>query len=146
VDTKGFELGRDGPSVLVVGIDGSDTSWRAMYYALGLARRQHSEVIAVFAVTVAVAFNGMPTGIYQDPADLAGELKPAVLGLAGECCVPTQFLCVVGDPVITLTAIAAQHRADAIIIGASQALGHRLFGSKALRAVRRCPCPVTVVP
>jgi nucleotide-binding universal stress UspA family protein len=132
--------------VLIVGIDGSDTSWRAMYYALGLARRQHCTVIAVFAVTMAVAFNGMPTGVYQDPAALAGELEPAVLALARECCVTARFLCAVGDPVLALTTVAAEHRADAIIIGASRTLGHRLFGSTALRAVRRCPCPVTVVP
>ena len=47
----GFELGSDGPTTLVVGVDGSDTSWRALYYAFGLARRQHATVVAVFAVT-----------------------------------------------------------------------------------------------
>ncbi|MFE2428859.1 universal stress protein [Streptomyces sp. NPDC059373] len=146
MDTKGFELGGDGPSVLVVGIDGSDTSWRAMYYAFGLARRQHSTVIAVFVVTTAVAFDGMPLDTYQDGIDLAGELGRTIRALAGEYRVTTHFMCLTGDPVLTLSGIAAEHRADAIIVGASQAFGHRLFGSKALRAVRRRQCPVTVVP
>jgi nucleotide-binding universal stress UspA family protein len=145
MDTKGFELGRDGPSVLVVGIDGSDTSWRAMYYAFGLARRQSSTVLAVFAATTPMAFDGTLI-CYQEGEDPAGDLEAAVEALADEYQVTTRFLCVRGDPVLILSHIAAEHCADAIIIGASQALAHRLFGSKATRAVRRCQCPVTVVP
>ena len=151
MSTKGFEIGGDGPSVLVVGIDGSDTSWRAMYYALGLARRQRCSVIAVFAVTTAipVACDGtlidMPeTG--QGLKEMAAELRNAVQGLAEECHVSTRFVCAPGDPVLVLGEIAAEHGADAIIIGASQAFTHRFFGSIAVRAIRRCQCPVTVVP
>lgn len=36
----GFELGTDGPKVILAGLDGSDSSWRATAYAAGLARRQ----------------------------------------------------------------------------------------------------------
>jgi nucleotide-binding universal stress UspA family protein len=146
VETKGFELGCDGPSVLVVGVDGSDTSWRATYYAFGLARRQHSSVIAVFVVTAAVAFDGTPMYSHQDGLDLAAELGDAVMALADEYHVTARFLCVTGEPVLALGAIAAEHRADALIIGAGRAIGRRLFRSKAVRAVRRRPCPVTVVP
>jgi nucleotide-binding universal stress UspA family protein len=148
--TKGFELGRDGPSVLIVGIDGSDTSWRATYYAFGLARRQRSTLIAVFVAPAALAFplayDAMPLTPYEDSAELAGELRRAIKLLADEHGVTTHFVCRTGDPITTLSGIAADHRADAIIIGASQAFGHRLFGSKALGVVRRRQCPVTVVP
>src|ERR1700689_4204398 len=44
----GFELGCDGPTTIVVGVDGSDTATRALYYALGLARRHHCSVIALY--------------------------------------------------------------------------------------------------
>ncbi|MFJ9028288.1 universal stress protein [Streptomyces sp. NPDC102274] len=146
METRGFELGCDGPSVLVVGIDGSDTSWRAMYYAFGLARRQHSTVIAVFVVTTAVAFDGTPMLSYQGGIELGAELGHAVKALADEYHVTAHFMCLTGDPVLTLSEVAAEQRADAVIIGASRSFGHRFFGSKAVRTVRRRPCPVTVVP
>lgn len=43
-----FELGTDGPSRILVGIDGTDTSMRAAAYAAGMARRQGSHLIALY--------------------------------------------------------------------------------------------------
>jgi nucleotide-binding universal stress UspA family protein len=43
-----FELGTDGPSLIMVGVDGSRTSLRAAAYAAGLARRQRSRLLAVY--------------------------------------------------------------------------------------------------
>ena len=43
-----FELGTDGPSVILVGIDESVTASRAGAYAAGLARRQGARVVAVY--------------------------------------------------------------------------------------------------
>ena len=45
----GFELGTDGPIALVVGVDGSETSLRAAAYAAGLARRQRTRLVIVYA-------------------------------------------------------------------------------------------------
>jgi len=46
-----FELATDGPKMIVVGLDGSRTSWRAASYANGLARRQGSRVTVVYVVS-----------------------------------------------------------------------------------------------
>ena len=43
-----FELGTDGPTSILVGADGSDTSARAGWYAAGLARRQNAKVTVVY--------------------------------------------------------------------------------------------------
>lgn len=143
----GFELGSDGSSLLVVGLDGSETSWRALYYAFGLARRQRSTVVAVFAFTPVATFDGSPTCTWDAGQQLAAELRSAVGALSAEHDVTAEFVCAQRDPVVSLTEVAAARRADAIIIGASsKALSHKLFGSKAVRTVRRSRCPVTVVP
>src|SRR5256885_17013678 len=43
-----FELGTDGPLVIMAGIDGSDSSVRAAAYAAGLARRQRAKLALVY--------------------------------------------------------------------------------------------------
>jgi nucleotide-binding universal stress UspA family protein len=145
----GFELGCDGPRTFVVGVDGSDTSWRALYYALGLARRQRTTVVAVFVSTIPIAVGGDGTAadvVAQAHAQLVDELKPAIQALAADYGVRTEFIARAGDPVNLLIQVATERRADTLIVGASQARVHQILGSKAVRAVRRCPCPVTVVP
>ena len=52
-DPSVFEYGVDGPKLIVVGLDGSDSSWRAAAYAAGLARRQHSKLVLVYVQTLA---------------------------------------------------------------------------------------------
>jgi nucleotide-binding universal stress UspA family protein len=39
---------RDGPDVLLVGVDGSDTSLRAGAYAAGMARRQKARLVILY--------------------------------------------------------------------------------------------------
>jgi nucleotide-binding universal stress UspA family protein len=145
----GFELGCDGPTTLVVGVDGYDTATRALYYALGLARRQRSSVIAVYAMTTPAGYDyhaAIDGAQYQASLELAEDLKAKIEALAVEYHVNAQFVAVAGDPVTVLIKIAAAHHADGIVLGASTTIGHKLFGSAAVRAVRRCRCPVTVVP
>jgi nucleotide-binding universal stress UspA family protein len=146
-----FELGDDGPSALVVGVDGSDTGWRAFHYALGQARRQGSRVLAVYAENFAgAAFAG--TGALALPAldaaaeEFREELRTAVASLGAEHGVDAQLVVCTADPVLALTQVAERARADAILVGASTQAAHRLFGSVAVRAVRAGRWPVTVVP
>ena len=146
-----FEMGDDGPSALVVGVDGSDTGWRAFHYAVGQARRQGSRVVAVYAETLpAAAFAG--TGALALPLidtsaeEFHEELRSAVETLGAEHGVDTRLVVCAADPVLALTRVAEQVRADAILVGASTQAAHRLFGSVAVRAVRSGRWPVTVVP
>ena len=49
-----FELGTDGPTSILVGVDDSTTSVRAGWYAAGLARRRRARVVAVHVEPMAV--------------------------------------------------------------------------------------------
>jgi nucleotide-binding universal stress UspA family protein len=140
------ERGGDGPAALVVGVDGSDTSERALFYAFGLARRQGSRIVAVHAVAMMTSYDLRLLPVSSPDPGYENELKQAVRGLALEHGVAACFVSQVGEPIAVIVKVARDEHADAIILGASRALGHRLFGSTAVRAVRRCPCPVTVVP
>jgi nucleotide-binding universal stress UspA family protein len=146
-----FELGDDGPSALVVGVDGSDTGWRAFHYAVGQARRQGGRVVAVYAEMLpGAAFAG--SGALALPMldtsaeEVREELRTAVESIAADHGVPVEFVVSAADPVLALTQVAEQVRADAILVGASTQAAHRLFGSVAVRAVRTGRWPVTVVP
>ena len=146
-----FELGCDGPMTLVVGVDGSDTGWRAFHYALGQARRQGARVVAVFAESFpAASFAGagaLALPIAEDSADeLREELRTDIEKLGREHGVEVRFVVATADPVLALTQVAEEVRADAILVGASTHAAHKLFGSVAVRAVRSGRWPVTVVP
>ncbi len=148
VDRSEFEFGNDGPSVIVAGIDGSETSLRAGAFAAGLARRERSRLVCVFVDTVpgyvAVAAGGltpMPVGdqMSTELEKLVGE-GAAYHGVAAELIVRR------GDPFAELTRVAGDLRADIVVVGASTHAGHRLIGSLAVRLVRAGRWPVTVVP
>ena len=64
-----FELGTDGPSAILIGVDDSVTASRAAWYAAGLARRQGARVVAVYVAPVA----GMALASSTAPAVVAAE-------------------------------------------------------------------------
>lgn len=144
-----FELGTDGPKMIVVGLDGSRTSWRAASYANGLARRQSSRVTVVYVVTPGAMASMTPdaAGAMAEVREQAGEdLREQVERLAQDRGVDTSFLMIHGDPFSELRRVAQEVRADAVVVGASERAGHRFVGSLASRLVKTARWPVTVVP
>lgn len=156
--TERFELGTDGPSVIVVGLDGSQvgsegsalegaqTSLHAAAYASGLARRQGARVVAVWVrprPAIVDSLADSPGSVAGARAEVEDEVARAVEAAAACYEVPaTSFVVREGDPFTELTAVAHEVRADAVVVGASE---HRL-GSIAVKLVRDGRWPVTVVP
>ncbi len=146
-----FELGTDGPKVILVGVDDSVTSLRAGAYAAGLARRQGARLVAVHV-------EHLPAG-YAGPAaaaalaeeihaldEVAADLRKQAEDGAARLGVPLEFIVARGDPYAELRRIADKVRADAVVVGASAKAGHRWIGSLAVRLVKAGRWPVTVVP
>jgi nucleotide-binding universal stress UspA family protein len=144
-----FELGTDGPNVVLVGLDGSRTSRRAMAWAAGLARRQGARLVVVFvqrpSASAALA-PGLAAAMPQATSEVAAEMEAEIVPRAAEIGIRMQFVSVVGDPWTELTRLADELRADAVVVGASESAGHRIIGSLAGRLVRAGRWPVSVVP
>lgn len=146
-----FELGTDGPVAIVVGVDGSEPSLRAAAYAAGLARRQRTRLVAVYARAhpaglVALA-GGMATRAVLDAQDeVEAQLRDAMERQARVWDVDVRLVVRRGDPLTVLSDVAHEVRADAVIVGRSASVGHRITGSLAVRLVRCGRWPVTVVP
>ncbi|MFI1994447.1 universal stress protein [Actinoplanes sp. NPDC020271] len=139
--------------VIIVGVDGSETSMRAGAYAVGLARRENRRLVGVFVrpltasvlsfadpfgASIASAF-AMHEAVETEFRDSVQRDRP---GLDADFEIITRQ----GDPFAELCRAAAELWADAVIVGRSQSAVHRIAGSVAQRLVRCGRWPVTVVP
>jgi nucleotide-binding universal stress UspA family protein len=144
-----FELGTDGPSMVVVGIDGSPTSLRAGAYAAGLARRQGARLVVVHVVcppALAALAPAQPWPLEETLVEITEDLRRQVEAGAAHSGVGAEFVVVRGDPYAEICRTATELRADLVVVGSSASAGHRLMGSLAVRLVRAGRWPVTVVP
>jgi nucleotide-binding universal stress UspA family protein len=144
-----YERGTDGPRVIMVGIDGSDTSMRAAAYACGLARRQHCQLVVVFVATCSAwitSVTGAGAALQSTMDELGAELRRDIRQLAEEFHVPVTFMTRRGDPFSELKAMADGAKADTVVVGSSTRAGYRIMGSVASRLVRLGRWPVVVVP
>ena len=148
-----FELGTDGPKVILVGVDGSVTSLRAGSYAAGLARRQGARLVLVYVEQPSAMYGaagGAGAGVMAEQqrafSETAAGLRREAEEGAARLGLRLTFITAMGDPYHELRRVADEVRADAVVVGASSSAGHRLVGSLAVRLVKAGRWPVTVVP
>lgn len=149
----GLPRGADGDRVVVVGLSGSDASWRAVAYAVGLARRQDAllVVVHVLPVHVAAALAGAAWMLSDTDRIAAGRMERRIAaGLAGmsearslrwdfEVLPP-------GDVLAGISDAADRCRADTVVVGTSSRLRRRFGGAVGVKLVRVRRWPVLVVP
>ena len=124
-------------------------SLRAAAYAVGLARRQGSELVVVFVATtsgMASSVAATAGAMIQTQQEIADGLRAEVEDASRRLGIRARFVERRGNPYTELIAVAHELRADAIVVGASMQAGHKLVGSLAARLVKDAQWPVTVVP
>jgi nucleotide-binding universal stress UspA family protein len=141
-------------AVVVVGIDGSDTSWDAFHWACGETRRLAGHTVAVFVSPTSVAVSTTAASfaaasaygaIEQTVTDQAGELGDLVRSYAQDLGVDLTFVHTRGDTATELLRIAGSSHADLVVVGRSTKARHHLAGSLGRRLVGRRTAPVIVV-
>ncbi|MFD9690247.1 universal stress protein [Kitasatospora sp. NPDC059088] len=151
VAPSSFELGTDGPKVILAGLDGSDSSWRATAYAAGLARRQGAQLAVAYVQPILGAATALAGAAVEETTqevadELLAALREAEQRVSEVWRVEWSFLTLRGDPYAGLAKLADELRADAVVVGVSEQAGHKVIGSVAVRLVKAGRWPVTVVP
>ncbi len=136
--------------VIVVGLDGSPSSWDAFCWAAGEAARINGKVVAVYVVplTEAVAAFDVPYAsarVEQARQEIAEELRSEAAHRANELGVKLRFVTEHGDATHALTDVARVLHANFVVVGRSAKVLHRLAGSLSHRLTSRNDAPVVVV-
>jgi nucleotide-binding universal stress UspA family protein len=141
---------------VVVGIDGSCTSWDAFCWACGETTRLGGRTVAVFvgptsaagsaAATAALAGAVVGYGaIQQSMTAQAEELSEQVRTYGHDHGVDVAFVHTQGDTARELLRIANADHADLLVVGRSTKARHHIAGSMGRRLVGRRGAPIVVV-
>jgi nucleotide-binding universal stress UspA family protein len=143
------------PQRILVGLDGSSGSARALHWAIDLAKSLKAEVVAVYvlellsptAIGYGMAPVQLPDGWLDDlrrqfETDWTAPLKQSDIRYR------TVFETGARGPAPTLIALAGELRADLIVTGSRGlgGFGELLLGSVSHQLVQHAPVPVVVIP
>jgi nucleotide-binding universal stress UspA family protein len=147
-----------GTTVVVAGVDGSETSWDAFWWACGEVRRLGGRLVAVFvsttpmvdasAAAACTAFTGMAVaqaGTDERATDEAEHLRDRVERCAAEADLEVRFVHAHGDATNELLQVAQAEHADLIVVGRSTKARHHIAGSLGRRLIGKRDVPVVVV-
>jgi nucleotide-binding universal stress UspA family protein len=139
---------------VVVGFDGSESSWDALYWACGEARRLGGRAVALFVTgtagtgieATACAISGACfVSSDQISGDRAESLREQAKQFAADQGVQLSFVHTQGDTATEILRLAAAQHADQIVVGRSTKTRHRLAGSLGRRLIGKRNAPVVVV-
>jgi nucleotide-binding universal stress UspA family protein len=134
-------------ATIVCGVHGSGEAQRAASVAARLARDLSSRALLVHVEEDA---HKRPLGLRWPRPGRARRRRKVLRATAEECCFPseTELQLRRGDPTAELLAVAEKEDAELVVVSARgrAAAGPAPLGGTASALMRRCPCPVVVVP
>lgn len=132
---------------IILGLDGSESSARAIPFATDLAKRYGGEIVIVHIEEDIVGKGGGP--IHFDEDEIQAEVRRSAEalseeGLEAKVRMTSVFL---GGPAKAIATIADEEGADLIVVGSRglSALGGVLLGSVAQRLLHLAGQPVLVI-
>lgn len=141
--------GRGTTGNVLLGLDGSSSSMRALDYAVGTASRLQARLLALYVrprVLPALPDQATLEAYLKEQEALIGELRSEVALSCSGAGVPHEFVVARGEPFTELRRLGRAEGVDAVVIGIPMRARHRILPSVASRLVRRASWPVTVVP
>jgi nucleotide-binding universal stress UspA family protein len=140
---------------VLVGTDGSQSSYRAVDRAAGIARDSAATLVIVCAYhpasrrEVAAAEDVLRDEAYHVVGSAPAEetLQTAAERAAAQGASAIERAAVEGDPVKSLLSMLDKYRADLLVVGnrGLNTLAGRLLGSVPADVSRRAPCDVLIV-
>lgn len=137
--------------LLVVGVDGSDGSQRALCWSAHLAEATGAEILAVHVLTYSheLLRDFTPDTMRTWRRELQADLRSRWIEPLAALGVPYRTLIVEHDSAAAgLVATADQEGADLLVVGANGhgRLADRVLGGVSYRVIHRSHRPVVVVP
>lgn len=142
-------------TTVIVGVDRSDSSTRAVELATKLARAFELDLLIVHVIAWSPYSFQTPTENEYRHRQRSAEIDAAteqiidpMVALTGDVPGKVESLVKHGGPSDTLIELAEERHAEYLIVGRTgdSDLKVSLFGSVASRLVQHAPVPVTVVP
>ncbi len=133
---------------IIVPIDFSENSIKALEFALSLAAKKNAKITLVHVIEVVYDFASQAAvavdSLFTDGEKLLNTIqnKYSVSG------VEIDYQIVEGNPAISLARIAEEQKATLIVMGTQGASGIKkaLIGTTTVSLIREANCPVLVVP
>ncbi|MFL6073406.1 MAG: universal stress protein [Mycobacteriales bacterium] len=144
-----FEYGRVGVAALVVGFDGSRSSYDALAYGAGMARRSDALLVVAYVSGkggMADLSSSVAAAAAQTWEEVSREVETEAAAVVEGTGVTWEFVWLHGEVSRALERLACERRLDAIVVGRSSGRLRHVLGSVPNRLVAHAPCPVIVVP
>jgi nucleotide-binding universal stress UspA family protein len=134
---------------IVVGVDGTDGSHRALEWTAQRATELHADVVAVFAMPPASEFvMSVPPLPANAVHDLRSQFQAHWCQPLRDAGVSYRSYVVEQSPAHALVNFAEREHADLLVLGAHGhgSLTDRLLGSVSYTVSHAAPCPVVIIP